>query len=78
MRTIEWRSDKVRIIDQTKLPHKLTFLYLRNASQIVKAIQTMKVRGAPAIGLRGRDARAVPTLAEQFHLLESRPGAQSG
>jgi methylthioribose-1-phosphate isomerase len=51
MKTIEWKAGKVRIIDQTKLPHKLSFLTLRSVDQVVKAIKVMNVRGAPAIGV---------------------------
>jgi methylthioribose-1-phosphate isomerase len=51
MRTIEWKNGKVKIIDQTQLPHRLKFLYLRTPGEAVKAIKTMKIRGAPAIGV---------------------------
>jgi methylthioribose-1-phosphate isomerase len=51
MKTIAWKKGKVRIIDQTRLPHKLSFLNLRTVDQVVKAIKTMKIRGAPAIGV---------------------------
>src|SRR3989338_3575299 len=51
MRTIEWAKGKVKIIDQTKLPHRLKFVYLRTVGDAVEAIKTMKVRGAPAIGV---------------------------
>ncbi|MEA3493723.1 MAG: S-methyl-5-thioribose-1-phosphate isomerase [Candidatus Margulisiibacteriota bacterium] len=51
MKTIEWKNNKVKIIDQTKLPHKLSFVYLRTLDQVVAAIKTMKIRGAPAIGV---------------------------
>jgi len=50
MRTIEWKKNKVRIIDQTRLPYKLSCLNLSTVDQVVKAIQTMQIRGAPAIG----------------------------
>lgn len=51
MKTIQWKNSKVKIIDQTKLPHKLSFVYLRTLDQVVSAIKTMKIRGAPAIGV---------------------------
>ena len=40
----------VRIIDQTLLPGQLRFLQLREREQMVEAIKTLRVRGAPAIG----------------------------
>jgi len=51
MQTIEWRKNKVRIIDQTRLPGKLVFLNLGDLQQLWRAIRELKVRGAPAIGI---------------------------
>ena len=39
------------IIDQTLLPNKLELLHLSNLEDICDAIRTLKVRGAPAIGV---------------------------
>ena len=51
MKTIEWRRNKVKIIDQSKLPSKLAYLNLSNVRQLWRAIRRLKVRGAPAIGI---------------------------
>ncbi|UCB57112.1 MAG: S-methyl-5-thioribose-1-phosphate isomerase [Candidatus Omnitrophota bacterium] len=51
MKTIQWRKNKVRIIDQTKLPLKLAYLDLDNLKSMWWAIRKLKVRGAPAIGI---------------------------
>ena len=40
----------VAIVDQTKLPHAFEVLSLSNLPQMVHAIKTMQVRGAPLIG----------------------------
>lgn len=48
--TISWEKGKVKIIDQTKLPHKLVWLYCNNINSLWKAIKELKVRGAPALG----------------------------
>ena len=40
----------VAIVDQTKLPHAFEVLCLNNLTQMVQAIKTMQVRGAPLIG----------------------------
>lgn len=50
MKTIEFVKGKIKIIDQTKLPGKLEFVYIRNLRQLRKAVKTMQVRGAPALG----------------------------
>ncbi len=51
-RTI-WFDEKnkiVKIIDQTKLPHKFIIKDLKKVNDAVNAIKTMEVRGAPLIG----------------------------
>lgn len=39
------------ILDQTKLPNEINFLYLKTQKEIWNAIYTLQVRGAPAIGI---------------------------
>jgi methylthioribose-1-phosphate isomerase len=51
MKPVEFKGNKLRIIDQTQLPAKLAYLELRDYKQVVAAIKQMKVRGAPAIGV---------------------------
>jgi len=48
---VEFRDNKLVIIDQTQLPAKLAYLELRDYTDVVAAIKQMKVRGAPAIGV---------------------------
>ena len=43
-------SQSVKIIDQTKLPFKLEIISLKNLDDVIRAINEMKVRGAPLIG----------------------------
>ena len=50
-KTIEWRKNRVRILDQRKLPLVVRYLDCRDASSIARAIQNMAIRGAPAIGV---------------------------
>ncbi len=50
IRTIEWKNNKIKLIDQTKLPAELKYLYIDNLKDLWKAIKLMKVRGAPALG----------------------------
>ncbi|MEI8175704.1 MAG: S-methyl-5-thioribose-1-phosphate isomerase [Candidatus Omnitrophota bacterium] len=51
LQTIEWRRDSVRIIDQTLLPGKLVYRDCRDVKALWRAIRTLQVRGAPAIGI---------------------------
>ncbi|MEM1994878.1 MAG: S-methyl-5-thioribose-1-phosphate isomerase [Nitrososphaerales archaeon] len=49
-RTIRWEDGKVILIDQTKLPNKLTYITCTKPKEVVEAIKRMQIRGAPAIG----------------------------
>jgi methylthioribose-1-phosphate isomerase len=49
--TIEWQGDAVVMIDQRKLPTKEIYVRCRSANEVAKAIRTMVIRGAPAIGV---------------------------
>ena len=51
IRTINWKNNKIRIIDQTKLPHKLAYLNIDRLKNLRQAIRIMQVRGAPALGV---------------------------
>jgi len=62
LRTVEWRDNKVVMIDQTKLPNKLEFVEFDDFNQVANAIMTMVVRGAPAIGVSGAFGLALAVL----------------
>ncbi|MDC6470058.1 S-methyl-5-thioribose-1-phosphate isomerase [Candidatus Pelagibacter sp. Uisw_099_02] len=49
-RTIWYEDDVVKIIDQTKLPHKFIIKDLKTVKDAINAIKIMEVRGAPLIG----------------------------
>ena len=49
--TIAWRDDKVVMIDQRKLPGKEVYVECRDEEDVARAIETMVIRGAPAIGV---------------------------
>jgi len=51
MKPIEWLDNKIRIIDQSKLPGKIVFVELSDYRKVVAAIREMQVRGAPAVGV---------------------------
>jgi len=50
IKTIEWKNNKIKIIDQSKLPLKLEHIYVDNLSRLFHAIRSMQIRGAPALG----------------------------
>ena len=49
-KTIWFENNLVKIIDQTKLPHQFIIKDLKTVKDIINAIKTMEVRGAPLIG----------------------------
>ncbi|OUJ19255.1 Methylthioribose-1-phosphate isomerase MtnA, eIF-2B-like [Methanonatronarchaeum thermophilum] len=51
MDTVRFEDDKVLMIDQTKLPNELEYLELESVEEVAIAIEELKVRGAPAIGV---------------------------
>jgi len=51
IQTLYWQDDVVMILDQRKLPGKVTFIPCRDMKRVIHCIQTLAVRGAPAIGI---------------------------
>ncbi len=51
VKTIEWRADSVRMIDQRLLPNRQVIRIYREYREVAEAIRTMVIRGAPAIGV---------------------------
>ena len=49
--TIEWQPDAVVMIDQRKLPGQEVYVHCKTAAEVARAIKTMVIRGAPAIGV---------------------------
>jgi len=50
--TVDWSpAGAVRLIDQTRLPGEEVYIECRTIEEVAEAIRTMKVRGAPAIGV---------------------------
>ncbi|HEV2884438.1 MAG TPA: S-methyl-5-thioribose-1-phosphate isomerase [Pyrinomonadaceae bacterium] len=51
IKTIEWTSEGVSMLDQRLLPSEEKYLMLRSYEEVAEAIKKMVVRGAPAIGV---------------------------
>ena len=90
VRTLQWTTDGLRVLDQRQLPGTLSYTHCRTAAAVAEAIATMQVRGAPAIGIAaayGVVLAARQRLAENSatwrsamaddlnHLAQSRPTA---
>jgi methylthioribose-1-phosphate isomerase len=62
MEALEWLGDRVRILDQTRLPQEEVYLELDSYRDIASAIVELKIRGAPAIGVVSTYALALGAL----------------
>jgi len=62
MKTLEWEDNKLKLIDQTKLPDELTYVYCNDYKEVIVAIKDMIVRGAPAIGVAAAFGMALADL----------------
>ena len=50
-KTIEWKDDRVIMIDQRRLPLEETYVECPTYEDVARAIEEMVIRGAPAIGV---------------------------
>ena len=77
--TIEWKDDTVVMIDQRKLPASEVYVTCKTSKEVAKAIKTMVIRGAPAIGvaaamglalgMKRSSASGTKQFATEFHRL---------
>lgn len=63
MKTMYWKDNQLYLLDQTKLPDEITYFECKTYKDVIYAIKTMKVRGAPAIGVAAAFAVALAQLA---------------
>jgi len=49
--TIAWQDDDIVMVDQRKLPAAEIYVTCKSVNDVAKAIKTMVIRGAPAIGV---------------------------
>jgi methylthioribose-1-phosphate isomerase len=72
---ITWLGDRLKILDQTLLPHEEVYLELKNYRDVASAIKELKIRGAPAIGIAGAygvalGAAKIDTVSREVFLNE--------
>lgn len=71
--TVALQDDELVIIDQTELPRRLKILHLTTQAQIFEALQSLRVRGAPAIGV----SAAIGLYLAAKQRLDREPGISS-
>lgn len=86
---VAWQADRLRLLDQRKLPAEEVYLEIDNLDAAAQAIRDMVVRGAPAIGItaayavvlavrergRGGSVDRVALAADLERLVTARPTA---
>lgn len=60
--TLYWEDDSLYLLDQTKLPHQIEYVKCNDYQEVINAIKTMIVRGAPAIGVSAAYAMALAKI----------------
>lgn len=60
--TLYWKDNILFLLDQTILPHKIEYCECKTYKDVIDAIKTMKVRGAPAIGVSAAYAMALAEI----------------
>jgi len=51
VQALQWTGDTLKVLDQRQLPEKIVYDEYNDAVGVTEAIATMRVRGAPAIGI---------------------------
>jgi len=51
IRAVLWQGDRLRLLDQRRLPFEETYVDCLTSADVVEAIRDLAVRGAPAIGI---------------------------
>ncbi|WP_027408386.1 S-methyl-5-thioribose-1-phosphate isomerase [Anoxybacteroides tepidamans] len=69
-RSVEWNDTHITILNQQKLPLTTEYLELREISDVRDAIATLKVRGAPAIGITAAYGLALAAQSYQTSSIE--------
>ena len=59
---LEWQGDSLRILDQRRLPSEEVWIETSDYRAVVRSIQNMAVRGAPAIGIAGAYGLALAAM----------------
>lgn len=65
--SIKWDGGRVLILDQLRLPAEKHYVVCKTCEQVARAIETMQIRGAPAIGVAAAMGMALAGLELKTH-----------
>ncbi|UMB71382.1 S-methyl-5-thioribose-1-phosphate isomerase [Mycobacterium paraterrae] len=63
--TVGWADGVVLAIDQRALPHEVRWLRISSVDDLIEAIKTLAIRGAPALGVAGAFGVALAARAHR-------------
>lgn len=69
-RSVIWRENEISLLNQQKIPQVTEYLSLKNIDDVWEAIQSLKVRGAPAIGITAAYGLALSALQDTSATLD--------
>ena len=74
MRSIDWNGENnsIMLIDQTKLPKDRVMLECRDVDALAEAIRSLRVRGAPALGVVSPRCREMQIPCYRIGVYEER------
>ena len=70
MRSLEWKGSYLLILDQSRLPTEEVWLEVRDPEGVAEAIRSMKVRGAPLLGVVAAYGLALAALRSEARTKE--------
>lgn len=62
---LRFAHNSLVILDQTQLPQKTCYLRLKDYQEVISAIKSLKIRGAPFIGIAGAYALAIEAIRKR-------------
>jgi methylthioribose-1-phosphate isomerase len=71
LKTLEWNKGRLKILDQLQLPGKTVYATSLDARQTAEAIRSMKLRGAPLIGVAAAYGMAQAVLKSKAKTYEA-------
>jgi len=71
IRAVLWQGDRLRLLDQRRLPFEETYIECRTAADVATAIRELAVRGAPAIGIAAAWGVVLAARQDPQHLDEA-------
>lgn len=75
-RSIDWNGEGIVAIDQTRLPDEERLLLIKDVPTLAEAIKSLRIRGAPALGVAGALGIALAVREAQRKGMDVEAGAE--